>query len=99
VLERDFPSQLVAWHKAHVEAALRRGVTITVETSPDDGRSKSAAWVTAKSGEHESQLIVWTSGEADYVSGEPGLITANEHHELQDLDGLRALLERLIPDL
>lgn len=93
--EVDLLAYLALWHAEHVAAAAERGITLTLSRTGED-RPKTAAWITGTRGDHDAQLVVWSSGEAEFTAGTPGNPTANEHHELEGSEELEALLDRLL---
>jgi len=93
----NFPDALTAWF-TEKEAVLRaRGVTAELRHSPEDGRSKSSAWLTVEAETRIIQVTVWSSGEAelDYVDLGGG-DNRPEHRDLQTDQELRVLLKSAV---
>lgn len=90
----ELPLELCTWFAQNVEALRSRGVTGDIQKSPDDGRPKSAAWLTLEGENHVAVLIVWDSGEAEFECG--NLATGDirqEHRELRTPQGLLGAIE------
>jgi hypothetical protein len=77
------------------------GAVVSLHASPDDGRSKAAAWVQIDIGERGGQLIVWDSGEGDleFLRAD-GNAQMKHYDDLTDTSVRRALddLTELIAD-
>ncbi|MFJ2214282.1 hypothetical protein ACIQVO_09515 [Streptomyces sp. NPDC101062] len=89
----NLPDALTTWF-AKNEAVLRtRGITAELRHSPEDGRLKNSAWLTAEAGNRAIQITVWNSGEAelDFVDLGSG-DNRPEHRDLQTEQELHVLL-------
>lgn len=97
-----FPQALRAWFAEHEALLQASGVTAELRRSPEDGRTKSSAWVTLEAGGRFAVFIVWSSGEAELEYGDcNGGRTRQEHRDLRGredlLDSVRALLRWVGP--
>ncbi|TDB69437.1 hypothetical protein [Micromonospora sp. KC723] len=74
------------WNNAGIRWELHRGPT----------RDKSAAWIVCTTTDHEAQLTVWTSGEAelDIAHISTGTVTST-HYEMSTTADLTACLDDL----
>lgn len=93
--ELDFVRYLNTWYEARRSAEGEAGVTLRFGQSDDD-RPKPSAWVAAQRRGRESNLTLWSTGEAEFLAGRPGHPEVDEHSELQSTEELDALLERLL---
>jgi hypothetical protein len=93
--EVDFVNQVRKWYYAHHGTAQATGIELTFDQSRDR-RPKPAAWITATSGRRESNVVVWSSGEAELIAGEPGRLELSEHYDLESAEHLAELLDRLL---
>jgi hypothetical protein len=96
--EVDLLDYLRSWQQAEAGHAEQHGINLTLGQTPED-RSKPAAWVTAAKGDHEAQLMLWSTGESEYAAGGPDGVLANEHHEIETVAQLDGLLRRLLQDV
>lgn len=92
----DFVGHLRAWYASHQAMARNARVTLTFGQSDVD-RPKPSAWLDAEHGGRESDLVVWSSREAEFLAGGPGRIEVNEHHDLENAEDLDELLDRFGP--
>jgi hypothetical protein len=101
--ELDHTHLLARWF-AENEAVLRsRGIAAELQHSPDDGRSKSSAWLTVEVGNRAMQIAVWDSGEAeldcvDLSSGDARSEHRDLHSDQELYDLLESVLEGATPD-
>lgn len=78
------------WERAGIRWQFSRG--------PE--RDKSAAWVACEAGDHISELIVWTSGEAEFAVADLATGEVHEvHHDLAHPAELTPLLDQLTQQL
>jgi hypothetical protein len=66
--------------------------------SPDDGRDKPSAHVAVVREGYSAELIVWSSGEAEFGYGRPEHATF-EHRELESKEDLKLLLVEFLSSL
>lgn len=92
-----FPQALRAWFAENEVVLQECGVTAGLQRSPEDGRTKTSAWLTMETGDRFAVLIVWSSGEAEleYGNFDSGRMH-QEHRDLRNredlLDSVRTLL-------
>ncbi|MEU5417746.1 immunity protein TriTu family protein [Streptomyces sp. NPDC020667] len=89
----NLPGALTTWFAKNGALLRTRGITAELRHSPEDGRLKNSAWLTAEAGNRAIQITVWNSGEAeldfmDLSSGD----NRPEHRDLQTEQELHALL-------
>jgi len=84
-----------AWCDSHLQEARSVGAEITFGRTDDD-RKKHSIWIGLEFQGRLGELIVWDSGEAEYLVGREGEPIVNEHHEIKSGDQLVALLDRLL---
>jgi hypothetical protein len=86
--------RLEDWRRRHAAPAKTTDVALKLDRTTDD-RPKAAAWATAEASGRLAELIVWSTGEAEFATGFHGDPQTNEHHKLASDEQLDALLERL----
>ncbi|MEV0097312.1 hypothetical protein [Streptomyces sp. NPDC050738] len=91
------PQMLHAWFIENEEQLRSRGVTGDIQRSPDDGRTKTSAWMTVGTDDHVALLIVWSSGEAELECGDlASSQIRQEHRDLRTLSDLLDAIEALL---
>lgn len=91
----DFVRHLAAWYEAHRPEAGVAGVTLKFGRNRDDILNPSA-WLTAEIPDRIADLLLWSSGEAEFGAGGEGWSEFQEHHDLESEEQLDALLDRLL---
>ena len=86
--------QLEDWTRRQAAVAKTAGIELVFNRTTDD-RPKPAAWATGEAGGRLAELIVWSTGEAEFATGFEGAAHTNEHHEIAGHEQLHALLARL----
>jgi hypothetical protein len=90
--ELDLLAALAAWCREQAPSLQARGVEVKCGQTEGD-RPKHARWVNLHGHEHTAELIVWETGEAEFVAR--GTVDVDEHHEIVGIDQLKELLGRL----
>ncbi|QKW06071.1 hypothetical protein HUT18_06315 [Streptomyces sp. NA04227] len=91
----DFTEILAAWCQRKVQEAHSADLEITFDRTRD-GRTKHSAWVELEFQGRLGELMIWSTGEAEYMVGDESGPAVNEHHEVGSIEQLHVLLERLI---
>ncbi|MFJ6181799.1 hypothetical protein [Streptomyces sp. NPDC092295] len=81
------------WFAEHEERLQSCGITGDVQRSPEDGRTKTSAWLTLEWDVHVGVLIVWSSGEAELEYGD--LATGQVRRQHRDLRTFEELLDAI----
>ncbi|MFE3737617.1 hypothetical protein [Streptomyces sp. NPDC059134] len=89
----EFPQALRDWFAVNEESLRACGVIGDLQRSPEDGRSKSSAWLTVETGDHVALLTVWSSGEAELDYG--SLDSGRTHQEHRDFRSQEELLDSI----
>ena len=74
------------------EIEMRSGAT-------SDDRSKPSAWVTLSKGDREAELLVWSTGEAEYAAGGASVDLVQLHYDFAspaDMTGVLAQVLRAV---
>ena len=93
--EVDFVNRVREWYFAHRGTAQASGIELTFAQSRDRF-PKPAAWITATRGGRESNVVIWSSGEAELIAGGPGKLELSKHYDLESAEHLDELLDRLL---
>ncbi|NDZ81282.1 hypothetical protein G3I19_22665 [Streptomyces sp. SID10853] len=94
----ELPQMLHTWFTENDERLRSHGVMGDIQRSPDDGRTKTSAWLVVEYDDHVAVLIVWNSGEAELECGDltSGRVR-QEHRDLRTpgdlLDAIETTLE------
>jgi|ERR1700674_1044344 len=89
----DLLAALAAWCREQAPSLQAGGVELKCGGTEGD-RPKHARWVNLHGHEHVAELIVWETGEAEFVAR--GTRDVDEHHEIAGIDQLNELLARLV---
>ncbi|MFF4078882.1 hypothetical protein ACFYZN_05705 [Streptomyces sp. NPDC001777] len=91
----DFLDALAAWHQREGQAT--RGVDVEIAFGRTQGDwVKRSAWIELESQGRLGELIIWSTGEAEYMVGKESGVVVNEHHDLGSVEQLIELLDRLV---
>lgn len=85
---------VAAWYDNHLHMAHKVGVDMTFGRTNDD-RDKHSAWIEFECHGRLGEMIVWDSGEAEYMTGGETDPAVSEHHDIGDVTDVDLLLERL----
>lgn len=85
---------VAAWYDNHLQRAHDGGVDMTFGRTDDD-RDKHSAWIEFEYQGRLGEMIVWDSGEVEYMTGGETDLAVNEHHKVGDQKDVDLLLERL----
>lgn len=93
----NLPDALTTWFAENGAVLRTRGITAELRHSPEDGRFKNSAWLTAEVGNRATQITVWNSGEAelDFVDLGSG-DNRPEHRDLHTEQELHDLLGSML---
>ena len=94
----DLLDALAVWYEAKHAAAAGEGIQVAFGRTEGD-RPKHSAWVNLECQERLGELIVWDTGEAEYLTGREGEPEVMEHLQIDDLAQLHETLERLVESI
>lgn len=94
--QSEMIQHLLDWCHERGDIMQRAGAFLNYGVSAEDGRPKQSAWVTLERGPKVGDLVIWSSGEAELGFGHAGVTEFEEHHQVEEVSQLNALLERLL---
>ena len=94
-------AQLVSWYEQNHAALQARGLAVSLDQSPADGRDKPSAWVRVLGVDAEAEMIVWDSGECELwgpvrTPSMPGTDPQAEHLQLDTDAEFAAAIDRML---
>jgi hypothetical protein len=91
----SFLDLVEAWFKSTRNLLEMAGVAATCSRS-DDTRSKPSCALNLQRGHREADLVLWNTGEGELALVQSDGSVTQEHLEIQTIDALGMLLERMV---
>lgn len=89
----ELPQRLQAWFAEHEERLQSCGITGVVQSSPEDGRTRTSTWMTLENDGFVAVLTVGSSGEAELEYGDVATGQVRQQH--WDLCAFQDLLDAI----
>lgn len=86
---------LTLWCASLTDFLADHGIELRSGATSDD-RSKPSAWVTLSKGDLEAELLVWSTGEAEYASGGASVELIQTHYDFASTADMTAVLAQVL---
>ncbi len=86
---------LMLWCTSLREFLEVQGIDMRSGATSDD-RDKPSAWVTLSKGDREAELLVWSTGEAEYAAGGASVELVQKHYDFANAADMSAVLARVL---
>lgn len=86
---------LTLWCASLTDFLADHGIELRSGATSDD-RSKPSAWVTLSKGDREAELLVWSTGEAEYAAGGANVELIQMHYDFASTADMAAVLAQVL---